>query len=205
MKKRATLILAAFLLATSAFAFELVSVGFQGGAHFGEPRTSPALSPSIRVGPMGGLFFESLFSEDVGVISELLYSQKGGSYVTKSGVTNDFRYDYFNLNAFYKHGIIKIGKVEAMAFVGPSFGLAVGATKTTTINSKETAVNSKSQARGYDFSAVGGLWFDYDADENMTVTLNGRYNFGLLSAEKSTVQTWINTGIEVMLGLKFPI
>ena len=87
--------------------------------------------------------------------------------------------------SYNKYKLYKSDKLSAAAFVGPNFGWNIGATKTTTINTKETAVNTKAQTRGFDLSGVGGIWLEYDANESMTVLFSGRYNYGFLNAEKS--------------------
>lgn len=205
MKKISILFLFIILVQNNAFSFDLVSVGIQGGVNVGKPRTNPDIEPSQRNAPMGGMFFETLFNENHGVLFDFLYSQKGGTYKTKLGLTNEIRYDYLQVDALYKFTFNRHEKFRPSIFAGPGFGYLVQATNTTNLGGIKTDNNIKNASKCYDLSAIGGLWLEYDTSENITVVLSGRYEYGLTDSNKGNVGTWINEGTEMLAGIKFPL
>lgn len=203
--KNILILIALFLSSQSVFSYDLVSVGIQGGMNAGLSRTNPDLEPTQRNSPMGGMFFETLFTEDHGILFDLLYSQKGGAYKTKLGVTNELRYDYFQIDALYKFTFFRHEKFRPSVFAGPGFGYLVQATSTTSVGGIKTDYNIKHTSMWYDVSGIGGIWLEYDANENITVVLSGRYEHGLSDTNKDNVGTWINQGTQLMAGIKFPL
>ncbi len=206
MKKIILIFLTFTFMQSNAFSFDLVSVGIQGGLNASLPRTSPEVKNlSQRNSPMGGMFFETLFNEDHGILFDLLYNQKGGAFKTDLGVLNEFRYDYISIDALYKLTFFRQSKFRPSVFAGPSFGYLVQSIQTTSVGGPKADAYIRRDSNHFELSAIGGLWFEYDASENLTVVAQGRYEHGLSVASKSTNLSWINQSTELMVGVKFPL
>lgn len=167
MKKLFFIALIGFLGIGTASAQEL-DLGLKAGANFANFSDAKGLDMSSKTGFQFGAF-AAIRTGNIGIQPELLYSQQGAKFKSK-----DIDLNYVNVPVMVKYYIFNGLNIQA----GPQFGFVVD----DNIGKVFSGIGDGVKANKFDLSGLVGIGLDLP----FGIRLDGRYNFGLAKAIKST-------------------
>jgi hypothetical protein len=169
-----------------------VSGGIKAGVNFSSQTYSGSgfsLSPDGLVGFNGGVYLTAMFTENVGIQPEILYSLQGVQN-TSNGTTFKDKFGYINVPILFRYNVIPAFNIHA----GPQVGFLLSADETQGSNT----ASFKDQVKGTDFGLAFGAGFDLPAGFNGGL----RYSLGLsdingVSGSSTSIK---NNNLQIYLG-----
>jgi len=190
MKKTLFVLFVSFM-SVSAFSQSL-SVGVKAGMNIANQNFSGSgfsLDTKALIGFHAGAYATVMFSENIGIQPEVLYSAQG-SKVDFSGSSTSYKFNYINVPVLFRYNVNKLLSFHA----GPQIGFLASAKAKDDSGSSDI----KSEAKGSDFSlAVGGT-----IDLPMKLNLTARYAFGLTNINNDGSGTTKNGNFQISVGYK---
>ena len=216
---------AAILLSSLAFAATSqaqLRIGVRAGANLAsQKRDIDTTTLSSKVGFIGGLDVQYWFSDAIGVNAQVLYAQKGVSEgevslpnpitKTQATVSRDMSLNYLEIPILLRYNLSD-GAYRPYIFAGPSFGMFMSGTKTTTSTGENVASNLNgtedipSADMGMDLSLNFGAGVAYKMVYGPAFTLDAGYAMGMSKITKAGVDDPANIrskDIRIMLGISF--
>jgi len=192
MKKSIVLV----LLCVSSFGFlraQGVSGGIKGGLNLASQSlggSGISLDTKAKAGVHLGVYATIMFSENVGLQPELLYSSQGTKFDLAGLDDSSYKFNYINIPILLRYNFNSIVNLHA----GPQFGILASAK--TNVGDIEEDV--KEFVKGSDLSAAFGLGVDLPAGLNFTV----RYSLGLSDIDKEDDSEIKNNNIQISIGYR---
>jgi hypothetical protein len=190
-----TSIFLAFSFSYSAFATDdasPISFGVEGGMNFANATTPSDISASSRTGFMGGVNVEVPITSVFSIAPELLYVQRGSSFVDSGGNSVTSRFDSLELPFLIK---AKFGeRLAPYVFAGPVGILNISDSVTGQAAGQSGSVSYN--ANTLDLAVDFGVGLDVGP-----IFGNLRYSMDLVDID-STHTDWKNRGIQLLIGLK---
>ena len=222
---RSIAIVAAILVLTPAINAQThykphLSVGFKGGMTMSEMSFSPSVKQSFNNGTTGAVTFRYTEEKLFGLIAEIGWAQRGWKEKFE-----DFPCQYSRSLTYLKLPLlthIYFGSPRFKCFVnlGPEFDFMISENISSNFDYRDPlkAEGFPSEARmtqqmamdiknKFDYGITGGVGIEFYLTPRNSVTLEGRYYFGLgnifPAAKADTFSASRNTSIEITLGYNF--
>ncbi|MEP7218678.1 MAG: porin family protein [Bacteroidota bacterium] len=219
MKRLSLLVLSTLAL----FAFQLHAsaqqrLGIRAGINFAnialeQSDQSPLASPDLRTTALPGLIIGGALEVGLGrhlaLQVEPQYIQKGARIVTpvdSSEIVSTLRLSYIELPILLK-GTVKVRKVSAYAFFGPSFSYNIEAIYRATDKDSTTERSMQYSFKPTDIALDFGAGIGVDLSPNVTFVTDFRYSLGLvdtrISHEAYDSNYQKSSDMKVVVGLLF--
>lgn len=156
------------LLGVGVASAQELDLGLKAGANFSKFSDAKDLDMSSKTGFQVGAF-AAIRMGNLAIQPELLYSQQGAKFKSK-----DIDLNYVNVPVLVKYYIFSGLNVQA----GPQFGFVVD----DNIGKVFKEINQGVKSNKFDLSGLVGIGLDLP----LGIRLDGRYNFGLSKALKSS-------------------
>ena len=155
-----------------------LDLGLKAGANFSNFSDTKGLDMSNKTGFQLGAF-AAIRMGNIAIQPEILYSQQGAKFNH-----DDIDLNYVNVPLMFKYYVINGLNIQ----VGPQFGFVVD----DNLGKVFTGINEGVKAKDFDVSGLVGVGLDLP----FGIRLDGRYNFGLNDAIKSTSENvnFVNPG-----------
>jgi hypothetical protein len=183
-----------------------VAIGVKGGlsvANVSIEAEGITVSMSSRTGYIVGGFVEMPIGPNLAVQPEFLLTTKGTSY-SYSGYVDDLKLTYLDVPVLVKYKVARKGtNIVPYVFGGPTIGLLLSATETTTYKSTTTDSDVKSAMNSLEV----GLTFGGGVQVGK-VMVEGRYTVGLTNIVSTEELNGIdgsakNRALAIMAGVRF--
>lgn len=197
-----------------------VSVGFHAGTNFSRVEFSPAVRETFTQGTCGAVSVSYAEEKIFGLIVELGWANRGWKEdFEESPLRYTHNLTYINLPILTN---ISFGTRRFKTFInlGPVFGYMIGDRITANFDYKnlgsvtdwperrrQTEQLGMAVKNKFDYGITGGLGFEFYVSPRNSVTLEGRYYFGLgnifPSSKADVFSASRCTSIDVAVGYKF--
>jgi Outer membrane protein beta-barrel domain len=177
-------------------------LGIEGGLSLGSSSFNingfnPTLSSQMRTGFAGGVFAEVDLSDNISLMPEVLYIQKGGRYST---LTDVYQLNWDSLEIpLLVEGKFGTDAAKFVIFAGPAVSIAVNQTLVDNYFQLPPTYYLKT----YDIGVHAGLGGEFAVTPQMKVFLNGRYMQGFINQAQTYGVTQYLSGFLFMTGLSF--
>ncbi len=191
MKKIVTVIFATFLFGTAVLA-QGVSGGIKGGLNLANQSISGSglsLDTKTLIGFHGGAYATVMFTKNVGIQPEILYSVQGSKF-DFNGTTTTTRINYINIPILFRYNVNDMISVH----VGPQIGF-VGSAKSENGNN---TTDIKDNVSSTDIALAFGGTIELPMKLNFTA----RYCLGLSDIDKDNNSTSKNLVFQLSVGYK---
>lgn len=197
-----------------------LSVGFKGGMTMSEMSFSPSVKQSFTDGTTGAVTFRYVEEKLFGLIAEFGWSQRGWKEKFEESPCRYSRaLTYLHL-PLLTHIYFGSPRFKCFFNLGPEFAYMIGDKITSNFDYRDPyhAEGFPTKARmteqlamevknKFDYGIVGGFGIEFYVTPRNSVTLEGRYYFGLgnifPAAKADTFSASRNTSIEIALGYNF--
>ena len=217
MKKNLLILVLSILFTGTSFAQTKfgITAGFNGsGISYGGEYDKESAVAGTLVGFQVGLLVDLGITENISVIPEILYSQRGafqkyeeeGNSKNTQSITYVFNYLQLPVNLAFKFNIGSSSKMSL--FAGPYFGYLLSAEGKleTDIDGEKNEEKEKfeigsneDQFKALDYGVNAGLGFHWG--NGMFLKL--QYNLGLNNIVNFSEPTWKNKNVAITLGYTF--
>lgn len=198
--KKLILTACVFVLGTTAFANNNMTLGVQLGGVLGNLSTDSGAAYTSKFGIMGGLSLDWQLSDSLYLTPELMYVQKGAK-VTVLSIEASAKYSYIEVPVLLKAKFDASPEFKPYVMAGPSLGILMSASSTV---GTAAATDIKSATNSTDFGLNIGGGFEYWASQTWALYFNTRYYLGL--SDISTASTKDKTrGLYFLAGVNFVI
>jgi hypothetical protein len=172
-------------LAASAEAQSASYLGVVAGVNFATLHTDGDAGVKTRTGFVGGIYNRSQFTKEIGLETQILYSEQGAKgFVEDADATGTLKLSYIKVPVLLAATIPTSGMVHPRLFVGPAFGFKVGCTLTGTVAGFSASVSCEDagiKVKTFEAGAAfgGGIDIGY-------FTIAARYDLGLTTINGTT-------------------
>lgn len=202
MKRILFILLACFLTASHGYS---QSVGLKGGVNFSNLYISDVDDENMKIGFNAGVYHRNMFTDNLGMQTELFFTQKGSEVTNSTLLGNSYQYR-FVLN-YLELPVMLNGQIGGFNLhVGLYFGFLLSA-KTKEVDDDGTPDDINALDRDdfntIDYGATGGLSFDFEGG-----MIGLRYSYGFQEIGKGQAATDAtpdskNSTLQLYLGLEF--
>lgn len=178
-KRIVTALFLLFFGISSGFAQQRWSAGPRVGLNLTD-LIGGSLDGKLLPGVAAGGFIMYSDINHFGVSLDVLYSQKGARYDLPFGsqnITFKQRINYLEVPIALRYFLNRSGNFRPNLFVGPAFGLRLGAKVSNDANDNTTDVTN--QYRKGDFGVMGGFQLNFRVGEAQRLHIDARYTYGL--------------------------
>lgn len=197
-----------------------ISVGFKGGMTMSEMSFSPSVKQSFTNGTTGAVTFRYVEEKLFGLIAEFGWSQRGWKEKFEESPCRYSRAITYMHLPLLTHIYFGSPRFKCFFNLGPEFAYRIGDKITANFDYRDpyNAEGFPTKARmteqlamdvknKFDYGIVGGFGIEFYITPRNSVTLEGRYYFGLgnifPAAKADTFSASRNTSIEITLGYNF--
>lgn len=197
-----------------------ISVGFKGGMTMSEMSFSPSVKQSFTNGTTGAVTFRYVEEKLFGLIAEFGWSQRGWKEKFEESPCRYLRAITYMHLPLLTHIYFGSPRFKCFFNLGPEFAYMIGDKITANFDyrnpyhaegfptkarmTEQLAMDVKNK---FDYGIVGGFGIEFYVTPRNSVTLEGRYYFGLgnifPAAKADTFSASRNTSIEITLGYNF--
>lgn len=170
-----------------------LALGIEGGVNYGTASAPTDIGKTNRTGIMGGLNFELPVAGAFSIVPELLYLQTESGLTDSRGVSLHTSYDSLELPVLLKASIP--GPVSPYAFIGPNFIWNLS----KNVSGGGAGGSVSFTPRSTDWAIDAGVGLKLSA-----LFANLRYSYLLTGSEGATVN-WRSRGLQLLVGLQFPL
>jgi len=199
-----------------------MSFGVRGGVTLARQDLSPSVPQSWSMGSTGAVTFRYAEEKLFGLIAEIGWAQRGWKEdFEESPLQYSRKFTYINVPVMTQ---IIFGGRRAKCFInlGPEFSYMIGESISANFNYKDlstvtdwperqrmTEQLGMEIANKFDYGITAGIGFEFYVQPQHSITLEGRYYFGLGNIFKASKADTFSasrcTSIEVCLGYNFRI
>ena len=222
---RSIAIVAAILVLTPAINAQShykphLSVGFKGGMTMSEMSFSPSVKQSFNNGTTGAVTFRYTEEKLFGLIAEIGWAQRGWKEKFEDSPCQYSRSLTYLKLPLLTHIYFGSPRFKCFVNLGPEFDFMISENISSNFDYRDPlkAEGFPSEARmtqqmamdiknKFDYGITGGVGIEFYLTPRNSVTLEGRYYFGLgnifPAAKADTFSASRNTSIEITLGYNF--
>ena len=222
---RTIAIVAAILVLTPAINAQThykphLSVGFKGGMTMSEMSFSPSVKQSFNNGTTGAVTFRYTEEKLFGLIAEIGWAQRGWKEKFEDSPCQYSRSLTYLKLPLLTHIYFGSPRFKCFVNLGPEFDFMISENISSNFDYRDPlkAEGFPSEARmtqqmamdiknKFDYGITGGVGIEFYLTPRNSVTLEGRYYFGLgnifPAAKADTFSASRNTSIEITLGYNF--
>ena len=222
---RSIAIVAAILVLTPAINAQThykphLSVGFKGGMTMSEMSFSPSVKQSFNNGTTGAVTFRYTEEKLFGLIAEIGWAQRGWKEKFEDSPCQYSRSLTYLKLPLLTHIYFGSPRFKCFVNLGPEFDFMISENISSNFDYRDPlkAEGFPSEARmtqqmamdiknKFDYGITGGVGIEFYLTPRNSVTLEGRYYFGLgnlfPAAKADTFSASRNTSIEITLGYNF--
>ena len=222
---RSIAIVAAILVLTPAINAQThykphLSVGFKGGMTMSEMSFSPSVKQSFNNGTTGAVTFRYTEEKLFGLIAEIGWAQRGWKEKFEDAPCQYSRSLTYLKLPLLTHIYFGSPRFKCFVNLGPEFDFMISENISSNFDYRDPlkAEGFPSEARmtqqmamdiknKFDYGITGGVGIEFYLTPRNSVTLEGRYYFGLgnifPAAKADTFSASRNTSIEITLGYNF--
>ena len=222
---RSIAIVAAILVLTPAINAQThykphLSVGFKGGMTMSEMSFSPSVKQSFNNGTTGAVTFRYTEEKLFGRIAEIGWAQRGWKEKFEDSPCQYSRSLTYLKLPLLTHIYFGSPRFKCFVNLGPEFDFMISENISSNFDYRDPlkAEGFPSEARmtqqmamdiknKFDYGITGGVGIEFYLTPRNSVTLEGRYYFGLgnifPAAKADTFSASRNTSIEITLGYNF--
>ena len=222
---RSIAIVAAILVLTTAINAQThykphLSVGFKGGMTMSEMSFSPSVKQSFSNGTTGAVTFRYTEEKLFGLIAEIGWAQRGWKEKFEDSPCQYSRSLTYLKLPLLTHIYFGSPRFKCFVNLGPEFDFMISENISSNFDYRDPlkAEGFPSEARmtqqmamdiknKFDYGITGGVGIEFYLTPRNSVTLEGRYYFGLgnifPAAKADTFSASRNTSIEITLGYNF--
>ena len=222
---RSIAIVAAILVLTPAINAQThykphLSVGFKGGMTMSEMSFSPSVKQSFNNGTTGAVTFRYTEEKLFGLIAEIGWAQRGWKEKFEDSPCQYSRSLTYLKLPLLTHIYFGSPRFKCFVNLGPEFDFMISENISSNFDYRDPlkAEGFPSEARmtqqmamdiknKFDYGITGGVGIEFYLTPRNSVTLEGRYYFGLgnifPAATADTFSASRNTSIEITLGYNF--
>lgn len=222
---RSIAIVAAILVLTPAINAQThykphLSIGFKGGMTMSEMSFSPSVKQSFNNGTTGAVTFRYTEEKLFGLIAEIGWAQRGWKEKFEDSPCQYSRSLTYLKLPLLTHIYFGSPRFKCFVNLGPEFDFMISENISSNFDYRDPlkAEGFPSEARmtqqmamdiknKFDYGITGGVGIEFYLTPRNSVTLEGRYYFGLgnifPAAKADTFSASRNTSIEITLGYNF--
>jgi hypothetical protein len=207
MKRLMIVILAALCVAALLPQTLSAGVGIKGGyslSKFSLTSTEPPPFEFVNLpSPVGGIFF-SFKLGPLAIQPEVLYVRMGAK-VEVDEDSLEYRFDYIQVPVLLKLNVIPLGPVSPFICVGGYGSYLLKAKGVMTVGGADPEVEDLSDTfQKYDYGVVGGAGLRFKLP-GISLSIEGRYNYGLMNVLKDPVEgeSVKNRSMMALVGIGF--
>jgi hypothetical protein len=174
-------------------------IGIKGGYSLSKFSLTSTEPPPFTFGNLpfytGGIFF-NLKLGPLAIQPEVLYTRMGAKYAVDAD-SLEYRFDYVQVPVLLKLSVIPLGPIRPVIYAGGYGSYLFKATGVMT----EDLID---QFQKYDYGVVGGVGVDFKLPM-ITISIEGRYNYGLMNVLKDPLagESLKNRSMMALVGIGF--
>ena len=217
--KKFVVLVAVFLVLLPVLSAQTTYFGVKGGVNLGwfsgtnwddyisgtEAFYGISIKEQAHIGLHAGIFMESMFTDNIGIVTELNYAQYGQDYeYSASGITFEGKY---YINAIEIPVLLKIAAQPVGGFyglVGPTIQLLQGDLQFEESGGGYSVSGSAAPDNSLVFGAMGGVGYGIEMQQGVLI-LEARYGFNLTDAFDAENDPFDINALKLLVGYGFRV
>jgi hypothetical protein len=181
-------------------------IGIKGGYSLSKFSLTSTEPPPFTFGNLpfytGGIFF-NLKLGPLAIQPEVLYTRMGAKYAVDAD-SLEYRFDYVQVPVLLKLSVIPLGPIRPVIYAGGYGSYLFKATGVMTVGGVPETEDLIDQFQKYDYGVVGGVGVDFKLPM-ITISIEGRYNYGLMNVLKDPLagESLKNRSMMALVGIGF--